>query len=64
VASRKPGAEAVMHATRPSSARRRLQWALCGWSARNDQVARAVRRALVRWGMRDLPDYPGDFFVR
>lgn len=64
VASREPGGEAAIRITRPPSPLRRLHWAFFRRSARYGRVARAARRALVRWGMLDLPDYPGDFFVR
>jgi SAM-dependent methyltransferase len=64
LATRSPGGEAVSYITHPPSALRRLHWALFRRSALYGQVAGAARRALVRWGMLDLPDYPGDFFVR
>ncbi len=64
VASRKPGGVAAAGTTPPPSALRRVHQMFLRRSARYSQVARALRLTLVRWGMLDLPDYPGDFIVR
>jgi SAM-dependent methyltransferase len=63
-ASRTPSALGAAAALPPVSTLRRVHWGFLCRSARYGALSRLMRRVLARWGILDLPDYPGDFFVR